>query len=256
MIKFENTENLTGVSITGDYYDFNNLVDAFHTITVDEYSEKNSEYVEMSIRVLGVCYDIRHAYQGDREVILLDNDMDDEKMKYHSIITTTKNVYYKCNLLYPEMLYVTIALNELIKLRMKELSKKKHIYELPYDKNVIWDDTIAVIRNFQAEFAKCVKEMLTERSFSMWLNYMNDENSYIIAMYQQYLDMLSIQYINMTKEKRLKSFTKISKRIAEFDFDDEYSNIKKSIDEAAKKYNCHHSELRLSDMEYPEEITW
>jgi len=94
-MKFENTENLTGVSITGDYYDFNNLVDAFHTIIVDEYSEKNSEDVELSIRILGVCYDIRHACQGDREVVLLDNDMDDKKMKYHSIRTTNKNVYYK-----------------------------------------------------------------------------------------------------------------------------------------------------------------
>lgn len=255
MIKFENTENLTGVCITGDYYDFDNLVDAFHKITVDEYSEKNSQYAEMSLRVLGVCYDIRHAYQGDREVILLDNNMDDEKMKYHPVITTTKNVYYKCNILYTEMLYTTIALNELIKLRMKELSKKKYLYEILYDKNVIWDDTIATIRNFQAEFAKCVKEFLTERSYNMWLKYMNHEN-YIFTMYQQYLDILSIEYINMTKEKRLKSFTKISKRIAEFDNDDEYTYIKKSIDEAAKSYNCHRNELRLRDMEYPECIVW
>jgi len=82
------------------------------------------------------------------------------------------------------------CINELIKLRMKELSKKKYLYELPYDKNVIWDDTIAVIRNFQAEFAKCVKELLTERSFSRWLNYMSDENSYIIVLYHQYLERI------------------------------------------------------------------
>jgi len=255
MIKFENTENLAGVSITGDYYDFNNLVDAFHNITVDEYSEKNSEYAEMSIRVLGVCYDIRHAYQGDREVVLLDNEMDDEKMKYHSILTTSKNVYYKCNLLYPEMLYVTIALNELVILRMKELSKKKNAYEIAFDKNVVWDETIAAIRNFQAEFAKCVKELLTERSFSMWCKYMNDAY-YIFAMYHQYLDLLNIQYLNMTKEKRLKNFTKISKRIADYFYDDEYRSMKKAIDEAAKKHNCHSSELRLVDKDYPEQIVW
>lgn len=256
MIKFENTENLTGVSIIGDYYDFKNLIEAFYAITVNEYSEKNREYVEMSIRVLGVCYDIRHAYQGDREVILIDNDMDDEKMKFHSIITTTTNVYYKCNLLYPEMLYVIIALNELIKLRMKELSKKNSVYEISCDKNVVWDDTIAIIRNFQAQFAKCVKELLTERSFTMWLKYMNEKSYYIIAMYHQYLDLLNIQYINMSKEKRQKNFSKFSKKIAEFDYDDEYWNIKKSIDEATKKYNCHHSELRLSDIDYPESIVW
>jgi hypothetical protein len=32
MIKFENTENLTGVSITGDFDDFYSLVEAFHQI--------------------------------------------------------------------------------------------------------------------------------------------------------------------------------------------------------------------------------
>lgn len=255
MIKFENTENLTGVSIIGDYYDLYKLVDAFHAITVDDYSEKNKQYEEMSTRVLSVCYDIRHAYQGDREVILLDNNMDNEKMGYHSIITTTKNVYYKCNLLYPEMLYVTIALNELIRLRMKELSKKKSIYEITNDKNVIWDDTIATIRSFQAEFAKCVKEFLADRTFNMWLKYMTNEN-YILVMYHQYIDMLNIEYINMTREKRLKNFTKISKKIAEFLDSDEYLSIRKSIDNAAKKYNCHKSELKLNGTDYPEFIEW
>ena len=255
MIKFENTENLTGVSISGDYYDFERLVDSLHTITVVEYSEKNSDYAEISIRVLGICYDIRHAYQGDREVILMDNNMDDEKMKYHSVITNTKNVYYKCNLLYPEMLYVTIGLNELIKLRMQELSKKKSLYEITSDKNVIWDDTIAIIRNFQAEFAKCVKELLTDRAYSLWLKYMTNEN-HVHAMYHQYLDMLNIEYINMTKEKRLKNLTKISKRIAEYLDDDEYFSIRKSIDDAAKSHNCHRNELILRDMGYPELFVW
>lgn len=81
MIKLENTENLTGISIIGDYYDLDNLVEAFHTITVDEFSGEHSEYVEMSTRILSICYDIRHAYQGDREVVLMDNNMDEYKRR-------------------------------------------------------------------------------------------------------------------------------------------------------------------------------
>lgn len=255
MIKFENTENLTGVSLTGDFDDLYNLVEAFHNITVDEYSEKNSGYVEMSTRVLGICYDIRHAYQGDREVVLMENYMDEEKMKYHSIITPKKNLYYKCKLLYPEMLYVTIALNALIELRMKELSKKKSTYEIYNDKNVVWDDTIAIIRSFQAQFVKCVKEILVDRSFNMWLKYMNN-TFHIVAMYHQYLDLLNLQYLNMTKEKRIKNFSKISKKIAEYDYEDEYDSLRKSINEAAKRFDCHRSEIILKDLEYPEDIVW
>ncbi|NLJ59148.1 MAG: hypothetical protein GX339_09935 [Tissierellia bacterium] len=255
MIKFENTDNLTGVSLIGDYYDFYNLVEAFHTITVDDYSEKNTEYIEMSIRVLGVCYDIRHAYQGDREVVFMDNNMDDDKMKYHSIISSTKNVYYKCNLLYPEMLYLNIALNRLVLLRMQELSKTKQLDALPFNRKVIWDDTIAVIRNFQAEFAKCVKEILTERKFVLWLGYMNDEQ-YIEYMYHQYLDLINLEYLDMSKEKRINNFNKITRRIANYPYDEDHMQIKLSADEAAKMYNCHKSEIIFSNMDYPEFIEW
>lgn len=53
-----------------------------------------------------------------------------------------------------------------------------------------------------------------------------------------------------------KYFAKISKRIAEFLDDDEYFSIKKSIDDTAKKYNCHRSELIIKDMDYPEFLKW
>ncbi|UNC92047.1 DUF6904 family protein [Candidatus Contubernalis alkaliaceticus] len=53
------------------YVDLEALVTALHEITIDEYSEKNSNYIDISTRVLGLCYDVRHAMQGDREVELI-----------------------------------------------------------------------------------------------------------------------------------------------------------------------------------------
>ncbi len=72
MITITNTPNLTGVTISGDFNDLYNLVEAFHEITINEYSEKHHRYIEISTRVLGLCYDIRHAYQGDREIELME----------------------------------------------------------------------------------------------------------------------------------------------------------------------------------------
>lgn len=256
MIKLENTENLTGISIVGDYYDLDNLVEAFHTITVDEFSGKNSEYIEMSTRILSICYDIRHAYQGDREVVLMDNNMDEHKMKYHSIITNTTNVYYKCTCLYPEMIYTMLALNNLIDLRMKELTKKKYMPDMSLDKKVVWDKTIATIRSFQSEFALCMKELLTERQFSIWLRYMNEDSFLIYPMYHQFLDVINVEYIHMSKEQKQNILNKISKRIALFYDDDDYFAMEKSIDDAAKGFNCHKSEIILKDLEYPEDIEW
>jgi hypothetical protein len=124
------------------------------------------------------------------------------------------------------------------------------------DKKVVWDKTIATIRNFQSEFALCAKKLLTERQFSIWLRYMNEDSYYMYGMYQQFLDVCNVEYIYMLKEQKRKNFNKISKRIALFFEDDDYYDMKRSIDDAAKRFNCHKSEIILKDFEYPADIEW
>lgn len=256
MITIKNTEKLTGVCISGDFYDLDKLVDAFYAVTIDEFSEKNRNYIEMSTRVLGLCYDVRHAFQGDREVELVDNGMDEDKMRFHSIIAPKKNVYYKCNYFYPEMFFVMLALNELIKLRIRDVVKSKYVYNEAFDKNVIWDDKIATIRCFQSEFMKCVKELLTETSFKRWLSLMNADYINIEQIAGQYIDFLNIKYINMSKEKRLKNLNIIARMIAGFSSDSEHLNIKEVVAKAAKEYGCPEGDIQLQGIEYPDEIVW
>ncbi|HEY5585311.1 MAG TPA: hypothetical protein VIK78_12595 [Ruminiclostridium sp.] len=256
MISIKNTENLTGVTISGDFNDLYNLVDAFHSITIDEYSEKHQSHIEMSTRVLGLCYDVRHAYQGDREVELVDNNMNEDKMKWHSIIAPKSNVYYSCNYLYPEMFFVMLGLNELVELRIRDFTKAKYIYKEAMDKKVIWDDTIAIIRLFQSEFMKCVKEVLTEASFIRWLKVMNGDYLNIEHIAGQYVDLINIKYINMTKEKRLKNLSSIAKRIAEFMYDEEHKEINEVVTVAAREGGCAQNDIRLQGLEYPEDFEW
>jgi hypothetical protein len=256
MIIIKNTKNFAGVSIIGDYNDFDNLVDAFHSITIDEYTEKHQSYVDMSIRVLGLCYDVRHAMQGDREIELVENGMDEDKMKFHSIITPKNNVYFKCNCLYPEIFFVMLALNELITLRIRELAKSKYYISSAFDKKVIWDDKIIVIRCFQAEIVKCVKEILTDASFIRWLNIMNSDFINIYKIAGQYVDLLNIKYIKMPKEKRLKSLSSIARRIAQYGTDREHEEIKEVVNQAAKQNGCMEGNIRLKDIEYPDDVLW
>jgi hypothetical protein len=256
MITFKNTPNLTGVSISGDFNDLYNLVEALHEITVDEYSEKHYQYINISTRVLGLCYDIRHAYQGDRAVELVDNNMTEDKMKWHSIIAPKNNLYYSCECLYPEMFFVMLALNALVELRIKALTKAKYIYKEALDKKVIWDETIAIIRLFQAEFKKCVKETFTDATFARWINLMNSDYINIEDIAGQYVDLLNIKYINMTREKRLKALPSIARRIAEFKYDDEHKAINKVVMEAAREHRCEPGAIRLEGIEYPEDFEW
>jgi hypothetical protein len=256
MISIKNTPNLTGVVISGDFNDFYNLVEAFYEITISEYSEKHQQYIDISTRVLGLCYDIRHAYQGDRGIELVDNNMTEEQMKWHSVITPKTNVYYSCNYLYPEMFFVMLALNRLVELRIRDLTKTNYIYKEAMDKKVIWDDTIATIRSFQAAFVKCIQDTLTSAAFSRWLNVMNNDYIRIENIAGQFVDLWNIKYINMTKEKRLKNLSVIAKRIAEFSNDSEHEEIKEVVMEAAKEYRCEPGAIRLHGIEYPAEFEW
>ena len=128
MIKIKSTPNLTGVKITGDFYDFYELVEAFYDITINEFDEKHSEYIDISTRLLGLSYDIRHAYQGDRDIEIIENGMTRDIMKLHERIVPDKNLYYSCNYLYPEMFYCMIAINNLIMLRIQDITKTRYVF--------------------------------------------------------------------------------------------------------------------------------
>ncbi len=254
MISIKNTENLVGVTISGDFDDLYNLVEAFHDITISEYSDKHQDYIEMSTRVLGICYDIRHAYQGDRDIKLVENNMNEETMRWHSIITPQNNVYYSCNCLYPEMFFGMLALNALIELRARDLAKSR--YYNPADRRVIWDSTIATIRSFQAEFVRCVKETLSVATFSRWLKVMNGDYIGIQCIAGQYVDLLNIKYLAMTKEKRLKSLSTIAKQIAEYWNYEDHQEIKEVVVTAAKERGCPEGAIQLKGIDYPDEVIW
>ena len=123
-------------------------------------------------------------------------------------------------------------------------------------KKVIWDETIATIRIFQAEFIKCVKGTLTDATFARWMNVMNGDYICIEDIAGQYVDLLNIKYINMAKEKRLKNLSSIAKRIAEFRHDNDYKEIKDVVMEAARERRCEPGAIRLQGIEYPEDFEW
>jgi hypothetical protein len=256
MIRVENTPNLTGVKISGDYIDLDELVQAFYIICASDYESKHTRYNDMSTRVLGLCYDIRHAFQGDREISLVENGMDEGKMKWHSIKAPRNNVYYSCNCLYPEMFYIMIALNSLIELRIRILTKKRYVFTEAFDKNVIWDKSIAQMRILQAAFAECLKETVSEGTFSRLLNSLNSKYSNIEMLTHQYIDHLNIRYVSMTKEKRLKNLGSFARRIANFEYDDEHEKISMTVRDAAKLFDCMPGEIKIKGLDYPEEIEW
>lgn len=68
------TPNLYGITLQGDYQDLNELYDSISRyLSFYEVNEDKFPYHEYEF-LLSLNYDIRHAYQGDREQLTVDNN--------------------------------------------------------------------------------------------------------------------------------------------------------------------------------------
>ena len=251
MIKMKFTENLTGVAISGDFNDFYNLVEAFHYIDISEDDKKHRYCSDISTRVLGLCYDIRHAYMGDRSVLLEENGMDRDKMMWHGIVAPESNVYYECNCLFPEMVFCLLAIDNLVEIKGGDISKNR-LFEFK-DSKVLWNKNLSILRMLQSQFVECVKALHEKpANFSRWFNLVSEMNS-IEDISNNYMDLLNISFLKLDKEKRLKKLNTYTKRIANFYYDDDYIMLERELDKLKKEHG--HNNFRLK-ADYPEEIIW
>ena len=249
MIYVKNTPHYTGIALYGDFMDFQGLYEALHTIVGSE--DEHSEFEAARLRVLGTCYDIRHAYMGDREVEFVSNGLDKETRQYLSVVAPDMNLYLKCYVLWPEALFVTMALNDFIRLYARIKTKKSYHYL--HDKDIVWDQAVVLVRVFQAAIRQCIEETVTEASYRRMIKLMNSEYTRFAGYTFQYLDVLNCKYIELDKEKKLKSIPIMCKRLAEQGT--EYLKFQKEIADAARHYNSTVDNIRPA-MDYPEDIEW
>ncbi|NLV21031.1 MAG: hypothetical protein GXY49_03465 [Syntrophomonadaceae bacterium] len=249
MIFAEDTPNHTGVAIYGDHLDFQNLYEALHTVVGEE--EEFYTHHMARLRVLGVCYDIRHAMMGDREIEFVDGGMDAEKRRRMMVLAPDKNVYLKIYVLWPEILFVVIVLNDFIRLYAKKKAKQK--YDIMTDRHIIWDESISMVRVLQAALAKCIRETVSETSYNRMMGMMNSSYNWFNGYATQYLDILNCRFIDMKPEKKLKNIPIMAKRITECG--EEYQIVKAHVAAAAKQYNTYEDNISAA-VEYPDDFDW
>ena len=249
MIFVNNTPNNVGVAIHGDYLDFEALYKSFLDIVGDEGEYRSYDAARM--RVLGVCYDLRHAMQGDREAVFVDNGLSASHRQKMAVLAPDKNLYLCIRALWPETLFVMMALNDFIKLHVSKGSKTN--YEVMWDKNIAWDETIAQVRHFQSIIAKCLKETVPEDSYSRMLNVMHKSHTWYDHFPRQYLDILNARFLGMSPDKRLKSISPIVKQMA--DRHGEYREVMDSFNEAGRRLNAPPDDIDPV-LNWPDEIIW
>lgn len=240
MLSITDTPRHAGVILSGDYHDLNQLYDALHHIVGEEGQFPASE--GSRLRVLGLCYDIRHAFMGDRDVHFVDNGLTDEKKKFIGILAPNQNVYYSFKYLWPEVLFIMIVLNDFISTaeRMGKIG--------------VWDPAVTTIRNFQGTLTSCIRETVAETVFIRMIKSMNQRFVSYDHYCVQYLDVLTDTFLRKDPEKRLKFLSTLAKRIAEKDRD--YYQVEMSVRQAALKYDCSPLDIRIGDRDDDAEIDW
>ena len=242
MLKVELTENYAGVKISGDFNDLDYLYDAILYFIKEEPSSIG-EYL-MQNHLYAFLYDVRHAYQGDREALLVDNLIQDMKRRWLGIKkkdATNKNIYYSFNYLLPDIFLDMI----LIKSFTKNLDKKE---------NNIYNSNLNMVNYFYSLVLNSLKKFLTEIKFNKIKRGMLDAFTCEKIFIPQWFERISIIYSKMTKKEREKEFMHIMDEIYDYMNYEDYYNMKKELEELCKKENCNLDAFRYDD--YPDEIEW
>lgn len=238
MFYLESTPNHVGVYVAGDWDDLDELYNALHLVI----GEEVERYEPTRIRILSICYDIRHARMGQRRVRFVENGLTPDSMRMMGIAASPSNVYYQFEVFWPEMLFVAFALNDYL----RDWEKQKNL--LP------WDRTAAIIRKFQAAVADCLERTLTPHRFALLKRHMELRYSgYYLEYTTQYIDELNLAILAMSPEKRLESIGTMGKRVAEKG--KAYQELKQEIYEAARYHDVPPAQIRYPE-DYPDEIDW
>lgn len=239
MLSIENTEQLTGARISGDYWDLDELLTAIYEVIGDE--NRYYDYQGARNRILGVCYEIRNATQGERNIEFVANGIHKGIKKEKDILAPEKNVYFSVEVLWPELIFTAIALNDFVRLHNELIDQS------------IWNIHISVIRKFQSIVASALEELLNEEHYLVFMQLLHSKSPVYFRYASQYVDVLNLEYLNLSKDERKESLGAFAIRLMVED--DEYVALKEQILQAASVTKNEIHELPIS-VTYPEKIEW
>ena len=240
MIKVKLTQNYTGFNIEGTFDDFYELYDNIsYFLGIEECEDAFEE--DMKLHILGFLYDLRHAYQGSRNIKAVDNGLSEEHKEYYGIAKSIKK-----DILYDFDYVVTDLITDILLFKHFAKSKTKKMSE--------YDTNYNSVMTFYSKVIDALKEILTENQVKKVKKYLSESVISERTWLRQWYMMVCIDYLNMTKKRRQKEMMHIIESICDSYLYDEYYEMKKEIEEYAKENNYNINEIEYG--EYPEEIEW
>ena len=239
MLAIRPTEHYTGVNISGDYWDLENLVEAIAEVIGNE--EKYMDYQGSWDRLEQFCLTIRAAMKLKHHIEFVPNGVNNHLLKERTMIAPETNVYFAFDILLPELLFCTLALNDFIKLYESETNY------------LSWNLHVSTIRQFQAFVGDFLKDEVEESFYKQFMQLIQSTSPIYFRYASQYVDVLNLEYIHLDKQTRKSSISTFTARLLQEDAS--YSNLKQQLLTVTNtsKHAIHEIPLTL---EYPKEIKW
>lgn len=263
MLKVEMTPQLLGFKVTGDYDDLDELYDAVYMLMVDDEDfptgdrpEGDADEQMMSTRLLALCYDLRKAKYGSRNVEFVHSGLFDELAEWHGVPLVEKNVVYSVDIVYPEAMFELLALNYLIEKRRTFLHGSGQ--RSPYDPDrSLLDPAICAVRRYQSLLLAAVEKEATSGRFDRIRNYATTGFlPFMARMYSQWLDILDCDWANMTRKQRLENMSTIVRDIAEHRQHPQYLEMKNDIDAFVRERGTCRENCEIPDLDWPNPLEW
>lgn len=219
-------------------------------------SNESGLYDEVKMRLLGLCYDIRHAYMGDREVVLKDNVLNENLKEEMGIKNCEQNIYYSVNVLYPEVLFLVLAIpNMFICCKYYYGKRDEHDQEFKiFSSNSDYLKDKALLTLLSAVIFQSLEEVIGSDAFNKVYKLIENSREYYMHYVTQYVDYCNLEFIKTEIDKRKDKLINITKKFIKPS--KEYKKMEKRIKEYAQKHQISIYEVEDAHLEYPNEIKW
>lgn len=241
MIRVKLTENYLGFNIQGTFDDFYELYDAICYFIGFEKSEDKTED-DMRVHIFGFLYDLRHAYQGARNVTAVNNDLNEEAKEYFGIDKSVKqDILYDFNYIIPELILDIVLFKHFA---LKKFKRKLKEYDTNYN----------IVMAFYSKAIDALKEMLTENRMKRARKIISETVVMEEMWYRQWFTLTAIEYINMTKKQRQKEIIHTIQEICDYYLYDECREMRKKILQYAEENNISEDDVECG--RYPDFFEW
>ncbi|MGP1413960.1 MAG: DUF6904 family protein [Bacillales bacterium] len=262
MITCEPTKNLSGIIVRGTMDDFEELVDSIHRMAIGDVLEKPKNidyYYEIKNRLLGLCYDIRKAAMGHRDVELVDVHFSEFLNVYNKNKLPKKEIYFSFNIIITEALFLALAVPEIYqRQRLCYSGFPKSIppkYNLKAPECYLFYKDRALINSLLTKFLVVIGKILGEEEFYKLYSKLDYDYMYIFHDYfTPYVDKCNLEYLNTPYEKRKTKLKHIMKRFMRNN--ESYISFKNKFEYLARIDKCNVNDLSQYYFIYPYVIEW